>query len=163
MARSSPKFGSVTTIPSICSRCFLNSSAQRAASWRVSTAPNLDSLSSRIIGLIPLAVSAEIMSRRPERARWSGKNPRFPTMTPSTIGVFSGCVMVPLRAFSANACMPHTTAPFASLSSVLCTPFPPFFSPLRGSLRQFISKGASVTNWNAASRITSVGVILQRT
>ncbi len=96
MARSSPKFGNVTTIPSICSRCFLNSSAQRAASWRVSTAPNLDSLSSRTIGLIPLAVSAEIMSRRPERARWSGKNPRFPTMTPSTIGAFSGCVMAPL-------------------------------------------------------------------
>src|SRR5260370_16152735 len=66
------------------------------------------------------------------------------------------------RAFSANACMPHTTAPFASLSSVLCMPSPPFFSPLRGSSRQFISKGASVTNWNAASRISSVGLIPQR-
>lgn len=41
MARSSPKFGSVTMTPSIESRCFLNSSAQRAASARVSTAPNL--------------------------------------------------------------------------------------------------------------------------
>ena len=97
MARSSPKFGSVTTIPSSCSRCFLKTSAQRAASWRVSTAPNLDSLSSRITGRMPLAVRAAIMSCRPERARWSGKKPRFPTMTPSVAGVLEDWVMAPLR------------------------------------------------------------------
>ena len=41
MARSSPKLGSVTMMPSIVSRFFLNRSAHRAASARVSTAPNL--------------------------------------------------------------------------------------------------------------------------
>src|SRR2546430_718958 len=69
MARSSPKFGSVTTIPSSCSRYFLKRSAQRAASWRVSTAPNLESFSSRMIGRMPLTVRAATMSKRPERAR----------------------------------------------------------------------------------------------
>ena len=41
MARSSPKFGSVTTMPSIRSRFFLKSSAQWRDSSRVSTAPYL--------------------------------------------------------------------------------------------------------------------------
>ncbi len=37
------------------------------------------------IGLIPAASSAAIISSRPLVARWLGKNPRLPTITPNVI------------------------------------------------------------------------------
>jgi len=44
------------------------------------------------MGLIPAASSAAIISRRPLVARWLGKKPRFPTITPIVI-----CFAITLR------------------------------------------------------------------
>ena len=83
--RSSPKLGSVTMTPSIESRCFLNRSAQSAASARVSTAPNLVSSGPGATAWYPAFSMAASISERPLWARWPGKNPRFPTITPKVI------------------------------------------------------------------------------
>src|SRR5882762_7522244 len=85
MARSSPKFGRVTMIPSIRSRFFLNNSAQHRDSSRVSTAPCLLSSGVSATTSIPADSRARIISSRPLFARWSGKKPRFPTITPIVI------------------------------------------------------------------------------
>src|SRR5665213_2465342 len=87
MARSSPKFGSDTTTPSSVSRFFRNKSAHLRASSRVSTAPNFVSSMPTAMALWPPASIAAIMSRRPLAARWSGKNPLFPIMSPKFIAL----------------------------------------------------------------------------
>jgi hypothetical protein len=80
--RSSPKFGSVTMTPSMTSRCAANSSAHFFASSRVSTAPCFVSAGPSATALAPAPLTAASISFRPLFARWSGKNPRFPTITP---------------------------------------------------------------------------------
>src|SRR3981081_3318776 len=85
MARSSPKFGSVTTMPSIRSRFRLKRSAQRLDSSRVSTAPYLLSSGVSATTSIPAAIKTRSISSRPLLARWSGKKPRFPTIRPIVI------------------------------------------------------------------------------
>ena len=69
MARSSPKLGSVTMIPSIRSRLRLNSSAQRRDSSRVSTAPYLLSSGVSATTSMPAACSTPSISSRPLLAR----------------------------------------------------------------------------------------------
>ncbi len=82
IARSSPKLGSATTTPAIRSRCALNRSAHFAASSSDSTLPNLVSDGPSATTSAPAAPSTSTMIRRPESQRWSGKNPRLPTMRP---------------------------------------------------------------------------------
>src|SRR5579884_1949522 len=83
--RSSPKFGSVTTTPSISSRCRLNNSAHFRASSSVSTAPCFVSSGPRQTTPYPSASSTRSTSSRPSRTNASGKNPRFPTITPNVV------------------------------------------------------------------------------
>src|ERR1039458_9373074 len=83
--RSSPKFGSVTIIPSISAACSLKNSAQRVASAKVSTAPCFESSGPRTSAFAPAASTAAIISSRPVLAKWSGKNPRLPTTIPKVI------------------------------------------------------------------------------
>src|SRR5687767_4622096 len=85
MARSSPKFGSVTMIPSRSSRRLLNRSAQRRASASVSTAPNFVWSGVRHTVLYPCSASTRNTSSRPSRASTSGKKPRLPTITPKVV------------------------------------------------------------------------------
>ena len=69
MARSSPKFGSVTTMPPIESRFFWNRSTQAATSARVVTAPHLESSGDNATTPCPAASMAAIISVRPLSAR----------------------------------------------------------------------------------------------
>ncbi len=81
--RSSPKLGRVTSTPSISSRCCSNRAAHFLASSSVSTEPNLVSSGPRITAAMPSSSSTRRTSARPLSQRWSGKNPRLPTMTPN--------------------------------------------------------------------------------
>ena len=83
--RSSPKFGRVTITPSMASRFRRNRSAQRATSARVVTAPHLVSSAPTAMAPYPPFSSTERISARPLSARWSGKKPRFPTITPNVV------------------------------------------------------------------------------
>ena len=85
MARSSPKFGSVTMTPSISAACFLKRSAHKCASASDSMAPWRVSSGFTTTAWWPAFSSAAIISVRPLWARWPGKNPRLPTMTPNVI------------------------------------------------------------------------------
>src|SRR5579864_5051614 len=98
-ARSSPKLGRVTMMPSRRSLFARNSAAQRLASSCDSTAPYLLCCASRTTASIPAWLRALIMSSRPDLARWSGKNPRLPTITPmvSFLRVLGMCLL-PRRA-----------------------------------------------------------------
>ena len=69
IARSSPKFGSVTTTPSICALFDRNNSAQRFASSNVSTAPCLLCSGPSATTSIPALCSTCIISSRPDFAR----------------------------------------------------------------------------------------------
>src|SRR5437867_440521 len=84
-ARSSPKFGSVTSTPSISSWCALNKSAHLWASTNDSTAPNRLASTGSVTALIPSSSSTRKMSRRPDSHKCAGKNPRFPIMMPSVV------------------------------------------------------------------------------
>ena len=83
--RSSPKFGSVTRMPSILSWFSLNRSAHFCASSADSTAPNLVAVSDRITAPIPRDSRLWRISLRPDSHKWSGKNPRLPIMMPSVV------------------------------------------------------------------------------
>jgi hypothetical protein len=93
--RSSPKFGSVTRMPSISSRWRLKSSAHVWDSSRVSTAPCFESAGVSATTLTPARSSTPIISSRPLCARWSGKNPRLPTISPSVTLWF--CMFTPAK------------------------------------------------------------------
>ena len=67
--RSSPKFGSVTTTPSILSRLRANSAAHFLASSRVSTAPYLESSGPNTTASMEACFSAASISSRPDLAR----------------------------------------------------------------------------------------------
>ena len=69
IARSSPKLGRVTTMPSMRSRLRLNRSAQRLDSSRVSTAPYLLSSGVSATTSMPAVVSTRSISSRPLLAR----------------------------------------------------------------------------------------------
>ena len=69
MPRSSPKFGSVTMMPSISSRCLRKSSAQRRASSGVSTAPNFDCSGVSAMTRTPAFSSTPIIASLPSLAR----------------------------------------------------------------------------------------------
>ena len=74
MARSSPKLGSVTMMPSISSRCFLKRSAHAGASARDSTAPCVGSSASARRSLRSRPFRAPRSSPRGRScARWSGE------------------------------------------------------------------------------------------
>ncbi len=85
MARSSPKLGSVTTTPAISSRWALNKSAHFWASDRLSTLPKGVSSGVRAMVLMPSSARTLSIVSRPVTHKWSGKNPRLPTMTPSVV------------------------------------------------------------------------------
>src|ERR1700730_7882647 len=94
IARSSPKLGSDTITPSSRSRLFRNNAAHSLASWCVSTAPCLLSSGPSTTQSMPAFARAWIISSRPTLANWSGKNPRFPIMTP--IVIFFAAIGMPL-------------------------------------------------------------------
>ena len=85
MPRSSPKLGNVTMMPSICSACFLKSSAHRCDSAYVSTAPCLDSSGLSTMACAPAASKTAMISSLPVLAKWPGKKPRLPTTIPNVI------------------------------------------------------------------------------
>src|SRR5882762_9642381 len=74
-----------------------NNAAQSRDSSRVSTAPYLLSLGSRATASMPAASSARRISSRPLLAKWSGKNPRLPTMTPIVIALSRTDIWFPSR------------------------------------------------------------------
>src|SRR5271169_1040026 len=104
MARSSPKFGSDTITPSSRSWFFWNRAAHRLASSWVSTAPCLLSSGVSTTQSMPAFASAWIISSRPTLANWSGKNPRFPMMTP--IVIFFSAIRMPLFYISEQLRLP---------------------------------------------------------
>ncbi len=82
IGRSSPKLGSVSSMPSMSSRRLLNRSAHFCASFMVWTAPYRVSSGVRQTASMPSLASRSRMILRPESARCLGKNPRLPTITP---------------------------------------------------------------------------------
>src|SRR5438445_4405655 len=110
MTSSSPKLGSETITPSMRSRFFWNSAAHRFASSCVSTAPCLLSSGPSTTESMPAFATAWIISSCPTFASWSGKNPRFPTMTPIVI-------LFPDIKFLIDATCYESKSPTESLSS----------------------------------------------
>ena len=73
---------------------------------------------------IAWADNAEIISWWPDRARWSGKNPRLPTMTPNTIGELEDCVMTLPGALFLQTLATQTLQPFLRPCQATYAPSP---------------------------------------
>src|SRR4030042_5657252 len=82
---SSPKFGSVTIMPSIFSAFLVNRAAHFLASAKVSTAPYFVSCIDSATALNPFFLRTSSIALRPDLARWSGKKPLLPTITPNVV------------------------------------------------------------------------------
>ena len=111
-ARSSPKFGSVTTIPSISSAWSRNRCAHLAASSSDSTEPYSVSSGPNATTSNPAACRVAIMSRRPCLQSSLGKKPRFPTIRPTVKGpsgtsdwacLLIGVLLAPARGLALGA------------------------------------------------------------